>query len=391
MLCMDQVPLAGKRVLIRVDFNVPMKEGKITNDARIRAAIPTIQLALERCASVILMSHLGRPTEGVVDPEFSLEPIAKHLSNLLQKPVKFETSLHPKVDSLEMGQVMMLENVRFNEGEKADDEKLSRHLASLCDVFVMDAFGTAHRAEASTHGVAEFAKIACAGLLVKKEVDAIMQALEHPKRPMLAIVGGSKVSSKLDVLDALTDRVDQLIVGGGIANTFLAAEGVNVGKSLMEKSLIPNATRILDKIRRRGGSVPLPIDVVVAKTFDQYADFETKAVDQLADDDMILDVGPKTSELFAKSILNAKTILWNGPVGVFEFESFSQGTRSLAQAVGSSEAYSLAGGGDTIAAIEAFHVEDKISYISTGGGAFLELVEGKKLPALEILKIKARG
>jgi phosphoglycerate kinase len=388
---MDQVPLAGKRVLIRVDFNVPMKEGKITNDARIRAAIPTIQLALERCASVILMSHLGRPTEGVVDPEFSLEPIAKHLSNLLQKPVKFETSLHPKVDSLEMGQVMMLENVRFNEGEKADDEKLSRHLASLCDVFVMDAFGTAHRAEASTHGVAEFAKIACAGLLVKKEVDAIMQALEHPKRPMLAIVGGSKVSSKLDVLDALTDRVDQLIVGGGIANTFLAAEGVNVGKSLMEKSLIPNATRILDKIRRRGGSVPLPIDVVVAKTFDQYADFETKAVDQLADDDMILDVGPKTSELFAKSILNAKTILWNGPVGVFEFESFSQGTRSLAQAVGSSEAYSLAGGGDTIAAIEAFHVEDKISYISTGGGAFLELVEGKKLPALEILKIKARG
>jgi phosphoglycerate kinase len=218
-----------------------------------------------------------------------------------------------------------------------------------------------------------------------------MQALEHPKRPMLAIVGGAKVSSKLDVLDALTDRVDQLIVGGGIANTFLAAEGVNVGKSLMEKSLIPNATRILDKIRRRGGSVPLPIDVVVAKTFDQYADFETKAVDQLADDDMILDVGPKTSELFAKSILNAKTILWNGPVGVFEFESFSQGTRSLAQAVGSSEAYSLAGGGDTIAAIEAFHVEDKISYISTGGGAFLELVEGKKLPALEILKIKARG
>jgi phosphoglycerate kinase len=388
---MDQVPLAGKRVLIRVDFNVPMKEGKITNDARIRAAIPTIQLALERCASVILMSHLGRPTEGVVDPEFSLEPIAKHLSNLLQKPVKFETSLHPKVDSLQMGEIMMLENVRFNEGEKADDEKLSRHLASLCDVFVMDAFGTAHRAEASTHGVAEFAKIACAGLLVKKEVDAIMQALEHPKRPMLAIVGGAKVSSKLDVLDALTDRVDQLIVGGGIANTFLAAEGVNVGKSLMEKSLIPNATRILDKIRRRGGSVPLPIDVVVAKTFDQYADFETKAVDQLADDDMILDVGPKTSELFAKSILNAKTILWNGPVGVFEFESFSQGTRSLAQAVGSSEAYSLAGGGDTIAAIEAFHVEDKISYISTGGGAFLELVEGKKLPALEILKIKARG
>jgi phosphoglycerate kinase len=391
MLCIDQVPLAGKKVLIRVDFNVPMKEGKITNDARIRAAIPTIQLALERCASVILMSHLGRPTEGVVDPEFSLEPIAKHLSNLLQKPVKFETSLHPKVDSLQMGEIMMLENVRFNEGEKADDEKLSRHLASLCDVFVMDAFGTAHRAEASTHGVAEFAKIACAGLLVKKEVDAIMQALEHPKRPMLAIVGGAKVSSKLDVLDALTDRVDQLIVGGGIANTFLAAEGVNVGKSLMEKSLIPNATRILDKIRRRGGSVPLPIDVVVAKTFDQYADFETKAVDQLADDDMILDVGPKTSELFAKSILNAKTILWNGPVGVFEFESFSQGTRSLAQAVGSSEAYSLAGGGDTIAAIEAFHVEDKISYISTGGGAFLELVEGKKLPALEILKIKARG
>ncbi len=391
MLCIDQVPLAGKKVLIRVDFNVPMKEGKITNDARIRAAIPTIQLALERCASVILMSHLGRPTEGVVDPEFSLEPIAKHLSNLLQKPVKFETSLHPKVDSLEMGQVMMLENVRFNEGEKADDEKLSRHLASLCDVFVMDAFGTAHRAEASTHGVAEFAKIACAGLLVKKEVDAIMQALEHPKRPMLAIVGGSKVSSKLDVLDALTDRVDQLIVGGGIANTFLAAEGVNVGKSLMEKSLIQNAARILEKIRRRGGSVPLPIDVVVAKTFDQYADFETKAVDQLADDDIILDVGPKTSELFAKSILNAKTILWNGPVGVFEFESFSQGTRSLAQAVGSSEAYSLAGGGDTIAAIEAFRVEDKISYISTGGGAFLELVEGKKLPALEILKIKARG
>jgi phosphoglycerate kinase len=390
MLWMDQIPLAGKKVLIRVDFNVPMKDGKITNDARIRAAIPTIELALERCASVILMSHLGRPTEGLRDPEFSLEPIAKHLSNLLHKPVKFETSLHPRLESFKMGEIMMLENVRFNEGEKTDDEKLARHLASLCDVFVMDAFGTAHRAEASTHGVAEFARVACAGLLVKKEVNAIMHVLEDPERPMLAIVGGSKVSSKLEVLDALTDKVDQLIVGGGIANTFLAATGVNVGKSLMEKSLIPNAERILEKIRRRGGSVPLPVDVVVAKTFDAYADFETKRVDQLADDDIILDVGPKTSELFATSILRAKTILWNGPVGVFEFENFSHGTRFLAEAVANSEAYSVAGGGDTIAAIEAFHVEDKISYISTGGGAFLELVEGKKLPALEILKIKAR-
>ncbi len=390
MLSIEQIPLAGKRVLIRVDFNVPMDGGKISNDARIRASIPTIELALERCASVILMSHLGRPTEGEFDPTLSLEPIAKHLSQLLQKPVRFERDFNHHFP-IAMGEIVMLENVRFNPGEKADDEKLARKLAGLCDIFVMDAFATAHRAEASTHGVAEFAKVSCAGLLLHREIEALTKALEKPARPLLAIVGGAKVSTKLQVLDSLADQVDQLIVGGGIANTFLAAVGFNVGQSLYEKDLIPQAKKIIEKMRRLGSHLPLPRDVVTAKSFDKYADFEIKALKDVADDDLILDLGPKTMEHFEELIAEAKTILWNGPLGVFEFENFSQGTRSLALSIAKSSAYSLAGGGDTVAAIEAFHVADKISYISTGGGAFLEFVEGKKLPAIEILKIKSRG
>ena len=390
VLSMEQVPLAGKRVLIRVDFNVPMKAGVITNDARIRAAIPTIELALERCAGVILMSHLGRPTEGEIDPELSLEPVAHYLADLLKKPVRFEKKYWSNF-SVYPGEIVMLENVRFNEGEKSDAEELSRKLASLGDIFVMDAFGTAHRAEASTHGVAEFAKISCAGLLMMQEMEALHKALESPAHPMLAVVGGSKVSSKLEVLDVLMDKVDQLIVGGGIANTFLAAAGFPIGKSLVEKELIPEAQKIMEKIHRRGGSLPLPVDVVVSKVFDEYADFKIKAIHDVAEDDLILDIGPQTAEIFGKIILASKTILWNGPVGVFEFESFSHGTKAVALAIAASPAYSLAGGGDTVAAIEKFKIEKEISYISTGGGAFLEFIEGKKLPAIQALQHRAKA
>ncbi len=390
VLSMEQVPLAGKRVLIRVDFNVPMKAGVITNDARIRAAIPTIELALERCAGVILMSHLGRPLEGEIDPELSLEPVSHYLADLLKKPVRFEKNYWSNF-SVYPGEIVMLENVRFNEGEKADNEELSRKLASLGDVFVMDAFGTAHRAEASTHGVAEFAKISCAGLLMMQEMEALHKALESPAHPMLAVVGGSKVSSKLEVLDVLMDKVDQLIVGGGIANTFLAAAGFPIGKSLVEKELIPEAQKIMEKIHRRGGSLPLPVDVVVSKVFDEYADFKIKAIQDVAEDDLILDIGPQTAEIFGKIILASKTILWNGPVGVFEFESFSHGTKAIALAIAASSAYSLAGGGDTVAAIEKFKIEKEISYISTGGGAFLEFIEGKKLPAIRALQLRAKA
>jgi phosphoglycerate kinase len=389
ILSVEQVPLAGKKALIRVDFNVPMKDGVITNDARIRAAIPTIELVLERCAGVILVSHLGRPIEGEYDQTLSLEPIANHLADLMKKPVRFEKNYWSNF-SVYPGEIVMLENCRFNPGEKADDEELARQLAGLCDVFVMDAFGTAHRAEASTHGIAEFSEVACGGLLLMRELEALHAALESPESPMLAIVGGAKVSSKLKVLDALIDKVDQLIVGGGIANTFLAAAGFPIGKSLVEKELIPEAKKIMEKIHRRGGVLPLPVDVVVAKVFDEYADFKIKPIEQVSEDDLILDIGPKTAELFSKIILEAKTILWNGPVGVFEFESFSQGTRAVALAVAASQGYSLAGGGDTMAAIEKFNVEENISYISTGGGAFLEFVEGKKLPAIQALQIKAK-
>ncbi len=390
ILSVEHVPLAGKKVLIRVDFNVPMKAGEITNDARIRAAIPTIELVLERCAGVILVSHLGRPVEGEFDPELSLEPVAKHLANLMQKPVRFEKNYQASF-SVYPGEIVMMENCRFNPGEKADEEGLARHLASLCDVFVMDAFGTAHRAEASTHGITQFAKIACGGLLLMSELEALHAALESPKSPLLAIVGGAKVSSKLKVLDALVDKVDQLIVGGGIANTFLAAAGFSIGKSLVEHDLIAEAKNIMDKIRRRGGVLPLPVDVVVAKAFDEYADFNIKPIEQVSDDDLILDIGPETAEQFSKMILQANTIVWNGPVGVFEFESFSQGTKAIALAVAASHGYSLAGGGDTIAAIEKFKVEEDISYISTGGGAFLEFVEGKKLPAIHALQLKMKA
>jgi phosphoglycerate kinase len=390
MLSIEQIPLAGKRVLIRVDFNVPMKDGEITSDARIRAAIPTIQLAIDRCASgVMVMSHLGRPEEGKITPELSLENVAKRLSQLMGRPVRLE----PNLDRVSVlpGEVVMLENVRFNEGEKADDAELAKKYASLADVFVMDAFATAHRAEASTHGVAEFAKVVCAGLLLMREVEALTRGFLKPERPMIAIVGGSKVSTKLAVLESLTDQVDALIVGGGIGNTFLAAAGFPVGKSLVEKDLIPMASRIMEKIRRRGGAVPLPVDVVTAKVFDEYADTEVKAIDQVLEDDLILDMGPQTREEYGRWILSAQTILWNGPVGVFEFESFRKGTESVALSVAKSDGYSLVGGGDTIAAIELFGVKDRISYISTGGGAFLEFLEGKKLPAIEILNVRSRG
>ncbi len=368
-----------QRVLIREDLNVPIKDGKVSSDARIRAALPTIKLALKANAKVILMSHLGRPTEGEFAEEFSLKPVAEHLSGLLNTEVTLIKEWQKGFD-ISNGQVVLLENVRFNKGEKKDDEQLAKAYASLCDLFVMDAFGTAHRAQASTHGVAKFAPIACAGPLLSAELDALEQALADPAKPMLAIVGGSKVSTKLEVLESLSDKVDQLIVGGGIANTFLAAQGYSVGKSLCEHDLIPTAKKLLEKV-----SIPLPVDVVVAKEFSEKAEATIKTVDSLDDDDMILDIGPKTAEQFAEIIKAAKTIIWNGPVGVFEFPAFSKGTEAVSKAIADSEGFSIAGGGDTLAAIDQFGITEKVSYISTGGGAFLEYVEGKTLPAVAVL------
>ena len=369
-----------QRVLIREDLNVPIKDGEVASDARIRAALPTIQLALKANAKVILMSHLGRPTEGEYDESFSLQPVAKHLSKLLNTEVTLVKDWQQGFE-INNGQVVLLENVRFNKGEKKDDETLAKAYAALCDVFVMDAFGTAHRAQASTHGVAKFAPIACAGPLLSAELDALEKALADPAKPMLAIVGGSKVSTKLEVLEALSDKVDQLIVGGGIANTFLAASGFNVGKSLCEHDLIPTAKQLLEKV-----SIPMPVDVVVAKEFSEAAVATTKKVEDVADDDMILDIGPQTAAQFSQVILQAKTIIWNGPVGVFEFPAFSQGTAAIAMAVADSEGFSIAGGGDTLAAIDQFGITGEVSYISTGGGAFLEYVEGKTLPAVAVLQ-----
>ena len=385
---MAALDLAGKRVMIREDLNVPLSGGEVTSDARIRASLPTIRLAMEKGARVMLLSHLGRPQEGKFDPELSLAPVATRLSELLGKRVPLVSDWLDGV-SVEPGAVVLCENVRFNKGEKKDDAALSRRMAALCDVFVMDAFGTAHRAEASTHGVARFAPIAAAGPLLAGELDALERALQKPARPLLAIVAGSKVSTKLTILEALLEKVDRLIVGGGIANTFLAATGVSVGKSLCEMEQLDTCRRLMARARERGADIPLPTDVVTAKEFAATAHANVSDIHEVEPDDLILDIGPDTAERFARLIGEAGTVLWNGPVGVFEFDQFGEGTRTVANAIASSKAFSLAGGGDTLAAIEKYGVEEGISYISTGGGAFLEFVEGKTLPAVAALEDRA--
>ena len=388
ILRMTDLDLAGKRVLIREDLNVPIQDGAVTSDARIRAALPTIRLALERGAKVMLMSHLGRPKEGEFDPALSLEPVASRLSELLGRKVPLVRDWLDGVDP-QAGEALLFENVRFNKGEKKDAEDLARRMASLCDVYVMDAFGTAHRAEASTHGVARFAPVACAGPLLVNELVALETAIDNPARPLVAIVGGSKVSTKLTVLESLLAKVDQLIVGGGIANTFLAAAGHRVGKSLHEPDMIDIARKLIGQSQERGVDIPIPTDVVVAKEFAASAEADVKDVAAVAEDDMILDIGPDTAERFAAIIGSAGTVIWNGPVGVFEYDQFGEGTKTLANAIAQSAAFSLAGGGDTLAAIEKYGVEERISYISTGGGAFLEFVEGKTLPAVAMLEARA--
>lgn len=390
ILRMTDLDLAGKRVLIREDLNVPIQDGAVTSDARIRAALPTIRLALERGAKVMLMSHLGRPKEGEFDPALSLEPVASRLSELLGRKVPLVRDWLDGVDP-QAGEALLFENVRFNRGEKKDAEDLARRMASLCDVYVMDAFGTAHRAEASTHGVARFAPVACAGPLLVNELVALETAIDNPARPLVAIVGGSKVSTKLTVLESLLAKVDQLIVGGGIANTFLAAAGHRVGKSLHEPDMIDIARKLIGQSQERGVDIPIPTDVVVAKEFAASAEADVKDVAAVAEDDMILDIGPDTAERFAAIIGSAGTVIWNGPVGVFEYDQFGEGTKTLANAIAQSAAFSLAGGGDTLAAIEKYGVEERISYISTGGGAFLEFVEGKTLPAVAMLEARARA
>ncbi|MBG3897219.1 phosphoglycerate kinase [Pseudomonas aeruginosa] len=385
VLKMTDLDLKGKRVLIREDLNVPVKDGQVQSDARIKAALPTLKLALEKGAAVMVCSHLGRPTEGEFSAENSLKPVAEYLSKALGREVPL---LADYLDGVEVkaGDLVLFENVRFNKGEKKNADELAQKYAALCDVFVMDAFGTAHRAEGSTHGVARFAKVAAAGPLLAAELDALGKALDNPARPMAAIVAGSKVSTKLDVLNSLAGICDQLIGGGGIANTFLAAAGHKVGKSLYEADLVETAKAIAAKVK-----VPLPVDVVVAKEFAESAVATVKAIAEVADDDMILDIGPQTAAQFAELLKTSKTILWNGPVGVFEFDQFGEGTRTLANAIADSAAFSIAGGGDTLAAIDKYGIAERISYISTGGGAFLEFVEGKVLPAVEILEQRAKG
>ncbi len=380
---MADLDLRGKRVLIREDLNVPVKDGKVTSDARIRAALPTIRLAIDAGAKVMLMSHLGRPTEGEYTEEFSLKPVAAHLSELLGQTVRVLDNWRAPGE-LQEGEVVLFENVRFNKGEKKDDEALSQDYAALCDVFVMDAFGTAHRAQASTHGVGKYAPVACAGPLLAAELEALAKALDNPARPLVAIVGGSKVSTKLTVLESLSKVVDQLIVGGGIANTFLAAAGKPVGKSLCEHDLIPEATKLAEQTE-----VPLPVDVVVGKAFSEDAEATIKHADEVAEDDMIFDIGPQSAEQLAAVLKQAGTIIWNGPVGVFEFDQFGAGTKAVSEAIAASTGFSIAGGGDTLAAVDKYGIADKVSYISTGGGAFLEFVEGKTLPAVAMLE--ARG
>jgi phosphoglycerate kinase len=385
---MQDLDLSGKRVLIREDLNVPVSDGAVTSDARIRAAIPTIRKAQEAGAAVMLMSHLGRPSEGQFEASSSLAPVAERLAEILGSPVPLVADWIDGVD-IEPGQVVLLENVRFLRGEKSCDDVLSKRMAALCDIFVMDAFGTAHRAQASTYGVARFAPIACAGPLLSAELEALGKALKSPARPLIAIVGGSKVSTKLTVLESLAAVVDQLIVGGGIANTFIAAAGYPVGKSLHEADMLDTARRLMGQ-DSAASAVPLPVDVVVAKEFSASATASVKQLGDVSSDDLILDIGPKTAASFAALIRKAGTVIWNGPVGVFEFDQFGDGTRVLAEAIASSNAFSLAGGGDTLAAIDKYGVSEGISYISTGGGAFLEFVEGKKLPAVDILERRAR-
>jgi phosphoglycerate kinase len=389
-LRMADLDLAGRRVLIREDLNVPVHDGAVTSDARIRAALPTIRMAMDKGARVLLLSHLGRPEEGKFEPEFSLAPVAARLSELLGRPVPLVKNWLDGVDCAP-GAAVLCENVRYNKGEKKDDERLARRMAALCDVYVMDAFGTAHRAEASTHGVARFAPLACAGPLLEAELEALERALAGPARPLVAIVAGSKVSTKLTVLEALLDKVDKLIVGGGIANTFLAATGVNVGKSLHEGDMLDIARKLLERARARGVEIPLPTDVVVAREFAATAHADVRPVAEVASDEMILDIGPDSADRCCAMLQSAGTIIWNGPVGVFEFDQFGEGTKAIANAIASSKAFSLAGGGDTLAAIEKYGVEEGISYISTGGGAFLEFVEGKTLPAVAILQERTGG
>ena len=383
---MTDLDLAGKRVLIRQDLNVPIKDGKVSSDKRIRASLPTIQAAKNAGAKVMIMSHLGRPTEGSPEPEFSLAPVANHLTTLLGDEVTLNTDYLETTPEIADGEVVLLENVRFNIGEKADDEALSKHYAALCDIYVMDAFGTAHRAQASTHGAGKFAPTACAGPLLAGELEALAKALDNPARPMIALVGGSKVSTKLTVLESLSKVVDQLIVGGGIANTFIAAEGHNVGKSLYEADLVDTAKALKANAQSNGGDIPVPVDVVCAKEFAESATATTKKVNEVADDDMVFDIGPKSAKELANIIKNAGTIVWNGPVGVFEFDQFGEGTKTIAMAIAESNAFSVAGGGDTLAAVDKYDIADKVSYISTGGGSFLEFLEGKKLPVVTMLE-----
>ncbi len=387
---MTDLDLSGKRVLIRQDLNVPVKDGKVTSDARIRASLPTIRKALEGGARVMLMSHLGRPTEGEFSEADSLAPVAAHLGSLLGREVRL---VRDYLDGVELadGEVVLLENVRFNAGEKKDQEELSRKYAALCDVYVMDAFGTAHRAQASTHGVGKFAPTACAGPLLAAELDALGKALDNPRRPLVAVVGGSKVSTKLTVLESLSTVVDQLIVGGGIANTFIAAQGHPVGKSLCEHDLIDEAKRLMAAARAKGGEIPVPTDVTVGQEFSESTPATVKQVADVAEGDMIFDVGPETASSYANLLRQAGTIVWNGPVGVFEFEQFASGTRAMGEAIAESDAFSIAGGGDTLAAIDKYGLSDRISYISTGGGAFLEFLEGKTLPAVAMLEERAQG
>jgi len=386
---LTDLDVAGKRVFIRADLNVPVKDGKVTSDARITASMPTIEHCLKAGARVMVTSHLGRPEEGVYSEENSLKPVADVLSAKLGKPVRLVKDWVSGGFDVAPGELVLLENVRFNKGEKKNKDETAQAYASLCDVFVMDAFGTAHRAEGSTHGIAKYAPVACAGLLLTEELDALNKALANPARPLVAIVGGSKVSTKLTVLESLSEKVDQLVVGGGIANTFLKATGKNIGKSLCEDDLVPTAKALMEKMAKRGASIPIAVDVVVGKKFDAAEPAVHKDASAVADDEMIFDIGPKSAQELADIIMKAGTVVWNGPVGVFEFDQFGAGTRKVADAIATTRAFTLAGGGDTIAAIQKYDIYDKVSYISTAGGAFLEFLEGKKLPAVEILEQRA--
>ncbi len=390
VLKMSEVGLRGKRVLIRVDFNVPIQDGKIVDDTRIRAALPGIREALAQRACLMLVSHLGRPAEGEFSEKDSLAPIARHLSALLGEDVPLKRGWLEGV-SVEPGRAVMLENCRFNKGEKEDDHALAKQMAALCDVYVNDAFGAAHRAEATTHGIAKYAPVACAGPLMTAEIEALSRALERPARPLVAIVAGAKVSTKLAVLGALAEKVDRLIPGGGIANTFMLAAGMKVGKSLAEPELADEAKNIAASLRSKGSEVPLPVDVVCAKEVSVTARAVIRSAAEIGDDDMILDIGPRTAAAFASRLSEAGTIVWNGPLGVYEFDQFGQGTKAIAEAIAGSGAYSLAGGGETLAAIAKYGVADRISYVSTGGGAFLEFLEGKKLPAIEVLEQRGKA